>query len=418
MAALGFSSGLPFMLTGSTLGYWLRDEGVSLKAIGFLSWVGLAYSFKFLWAPIVDRVRLPILGRLGQRRSWLLLTQIFLGLGLLAMSAIGPKGGLSALGVAALAVAFASATQDISADAFRIEIAEGDAELDEVTSAFQFGYRIAVLTSDALILFFAQHFGWSLSYDVMALLMGVGILAGLGMKEPTRSVEAYANLSSLLTLRGVFDAVVGPFLSFFKSLGWSSLLILLMIATFRLPEFVMGPMAAPFYHDLGFSKDLVGSVRITAGLLGTLAGIVGGGVIAARLGHQKALVVGGLLQAVAIASFSLPALLGPDWRLFSLVMFFDNFGVGAAGVALVAYMSSLTSVGYTATQYALLSSIYTWVGKGLKGFSGAWVEGVQHSGHSLMQSYAIYFALASLAGMPAIAICVWMSFNRARNTTN
>lgn len=409
MLALGFSSGLPFMLTGSTLGYWLRDEGTSLKAIGFLSWVALAYSFKFLWSPIVDRARIPLLGGLGQRRSWLLLTQLVLGAGLFAMSVIGPKGGLFALGVAALVVAIASATQDISVDAMRIEAADDDSELDQVTSAFQFGYRIAVLCSDALILFFAQHLGWPISYSLMAVLMGVGICAGLLMREPPRAQDAYANLTPLWSFHGVIDAIEGPFISFFRTWGWSALLMLLMIAMYRLPEFVMGPMAAPFYHDLGLSKDLVGTVRLTAGLLGTLAGITVGGVIAIRLGHQRALVAGGVLQAFAIASFALPAIFGADWRLFSVVMFCDNFGVGIAGVALVAYMSSLTKAGYTATQYALLSSIYTWVGKTLKGFSGAWVEAVQHSGHSLMQAYAIYFVLAALAGLPAVAICLWMA---------
>ena len=408
MLALGFSSGLPFMLTAATLGYWLRDEGTSLKAIGFISWVGLAYSFKFIWAPIVDRVSPPGLGRLGRRRSWLLLTQIVLGLGLIAMAAIGPGGGLAPLGAAALVVAFASATQDIAVDALRIEAADGDEELGLFTGAFQLGYRLAVLASDALILFAAQHFGWPASYVLMAAFMLIGVTATMLVKEPAAAEQAFAEQRPLWSPRGFFDSVVGPFVSFFRTHGSMALVMLLMITLYRLPEFVMGPMATPFYHDLGFEKDFVGGVRLSAGLIGTLCGIAGGGVLAAALGRFNGLIAGALLQGLAIASFSLLAIFGGDPRLFSAVMFFDNFGVGAAGVLLVTYMSSLTSLGYTATQYALLSSTYTWVGKILKGFSGAVVEGLS-AAHGLMGAYAIFFAGAGAVGLPALVLCVWLA---------
>ncbi|HEX8234030.1 MAG TPA: MFS transporter [Caulobacteraceae bacterium] len=405
MLAMGFSSGLPFMLTAATLGYWLRDEGTSLKAIGFISWVGLAYSFKFLWSPVVDRTDVPILGKLGRRRGWLLLTQLVLGAGLVAMAAIGPDGGLAALGAAALVVAFASATQDIAVDALRIEAADTDEELGLFTSAFQLGYRIAVLVSDALILFAAQHLGWPASYVMMALFMGVGITATLLIKEPAAAVRAFAEKRSLLSPRGLFDAIVGPFVSFFRTYGLLALVMLLMITLYRLPEFVMGPMATPFYHDLGFQKDFVGGVRLSAGLAGTLAGIAGGGFLAAALGHMRGLIAGAVLQGLAIASFSLLAIFGGKPELFAVVMFFDNFGVGAAGVLLVTYMSSLTSLGYTATQYALLSSTYTWVGKILKGFSGAVVEQLSQ-GRTLMEGYALFFLGAGAVGIPALLLCV------------
>ncbi|MGZ8362538.1 MAG: AmpG family muropeptide MFS transporter [Caulobacteraceae bacterium] len=406
MGALGFSSGLPFMLTAATLGYWLRDEGTSLKAIGFISWVGLAYSFKFLWAPVVDRVTVPGLGFLGRRRSWLLFTQVLLAVGLCAMAAIGPGGGLVALGGAALLVAFASATQDIAVDATRIEAAEGEEELGLFTSAFQLGYRIAILIADAFILFLAEHFGWPLSYVAMALFMGVGVMATFMIREPAAAERVMAEKRPLWTPRGLFDAIVGPFVSFFKTYGLVALLMLLMITLYRLPEFVMGPMATPFYHDLGFTKDFVGGIRLSAGLAGTLSGIAVGGLLAAWLGHMRGLIAGAVLQGLAVASFGLLALFGGDPRLFGAVMFFDNLGVGAAGVLLVTYMSSLTSLGYTATQYALLSSTYTWVGKTLKGFSGAVVEGIQAQGHTLMQSYAIFFLGAGAIGIPALILCV------------
>jgi PAT family beta-lactamase induction signal transducer AmpG len=407
MLALGFSSGLPFMLTAGTLGYWLRDEGTSLKAIGFISWVGLAYSFKFIWAPVVDRVTPPGLGMLGRRRSWLLVTQAMLIAGLIAMALTGPAAGLGVLGAAALVVAFASATQDISVDALRIEVADDEEELGLVTGAYSLGYRLAVLASDALILITAQHLGWNLSYGFMALLMLIGVSATLLIKEPVRAEQVLAEKRPLWTPRGLFDSVVGPFVSFFTTYGLMALVMLLMITLYRVPEFVMGPMATPFYHDLGFTKDFVGGIRLSAGLVGTLCGIVGGGLIAAALGRYRGLIVGAVLQGLAIGSFSLLAIFGPDPRLFGAVMFFDNFGVGAAGVLLVTYMSSLTSLGYTATQYAFLSSNYTWIGKILKGFSGAIVEQLSQ-GRTLMDAYAIFFLGAGAFGVPALILCLFL----------
>ena len=408
MLALGFSSGLPFFLTAATLGYWLRDEGTSLKAIGFISWVGLAYSFKFIWAPVVDRVSPPGFARLGRRRSWLLLTQLLLIAGLLAMAAIRPQGGLAALGAAALVVAFASATQDTAVDALRIEAAADPEELGLFTGAFQLGYRLAVLASDALILILAQHLGWPASYMIMAALVLIGVTATLLVKEPARADQVMAGKRPLWTPRGLADSVVGPFVDFFRSYGVLAVVMLLMITLYRLPEFVMGPMATPFYHDLGFAKDFVGGVRLSSGLAGTFCGIAGGGMIAAALGRFRGLVVGAVMQGLAISSFALPALFGPDPRLFAVVMFLDNFGVGAAGVLLVTYMSSLTSLGYTATQYALLSSTYTWVGKVTKGFTGLVVESLAHS-YGQMNAYEIFFIGAGALGLPALVLCVLLA---------
>ena len=419
MLGLGFSSGLPFFLTANTLGYWMRDEGLTLKAIGFLSWVGLAYSFKFLWSPLIDRLDAPWLGkRLGRRRGWILIAQIVIGCGLLAMALLGPKHGLLALGMAALAVAFASATQDIVVDAWRIEAADTSEELGLLSSAYQLGYRIAVIISDAMILFAASHLGWPTSYVLMALLMTLGIAATLKATEPAGADKVLHEKSAeapLWTGRGLFDAVVGPFIAFFKTWGWVGLLMLVFISLYRLPEFVMGPMATPFYHDLGISKDMVGTIRTTVGLAASFLGIAFGGLLVARFGYMRALILGGLLQGIGIASFAILATYGGDPRLFGAVMMLDNFGVSAAGVALVTYMSSLTSLGYTATQYALLSSAYAIVGKFLKGFSGAVVDGLQAQGHSLMESYAIFFAGAGAIGLPAILLCLWLAAVSGRN---
>jgi PAT family beta-lactamase induction signal transducer AmpG len=358
MLMLGFSSGLPFFLSGNTLGYWLRDAGTALAAIGFISWVGLAYSLKFLWAPIIDRVDAPIVGRLGRRRGWMLASQLSIALGLFAMSMVGLSAGLVTIGAFALVVAFSSSTQDIVVDAWRIEAANNGDELGLLSSAYQLGYRFAILVTDALILIMANHFGWNLSYGVMAALMIVGVAATFAAMEPRRAPAngpAGAVTAPLTTVRGLTDAIVSPFSEFFRVHGALALLMLAMISFYQLPEFVMGPMANPYYHDLGLSKDVVGAVRASVGTVATIIGIAAGGFAAVRFGYLWTLVAGVIIKMLVIANFATLVWVGADVRLFSAVMFADNLGIGFAGVALVTYMSTLTSVGYTATQYALLS---------------------------------------------------------------
>jgi len=410
MLALGFSSGLPFFLSGNTLGYWLRDEGTRLQAIGFLSWVGLAYSLKFLWAPIVDRLDAPIFSRFGRRRSWMLFTQVIVAIGLAALALSGPKHGLTAVGAFALLVAFASSTQDIVVDAWRIEAASDSDELGLLSAAYQLGYRAAIIVTDALILISANHLGWPVSYMMMAVLMGIGMAATVAAFEPRRSEPAAGSRSSsgLRSVRGFSDAVVGPFVQFFRAHGWTAFLMLAMISLYRLPEFLMGPMANPYYHDLGLSKDTVGGVRASIGLVGSLLGIAAGGLSAVRLGYLRTLIVGIILQSGVVCLFAILAYSGPDVRVFAAVMVIDNFGAAFAGVALVTYMSSLTSVGYTATQYALLSSAYTYVGKFAKGFSGVMVESLAQ-GRTLLEGYALFFIAAGLLGIPALILCVFLA---------
>lgn len=410
MLALGFASGLPFLLTGNTLGYWLREEGTTLAAIGFLSWVGLAYSLKVFWAPLIDRLDAPIFGWLGRRRGWIMLAQIFVCFGLIGMAAIGPSGGLMALGVCALVVAFASATQDIVVDAWRIEAAENNDELGVLSAAYQFGYRIALLVTDALILISANHLGWPVSYGLMVVLMLGGVYATWKATEPAGSAVAQAKdqEAPLWTLRGFIDAVIGPFVAFFRHYGWLALLMLAVVSLYRLPDFIMGPMANPFYHDIGFSKDVVGGVRGSVGFVFSLIGIAVGGACAARFGYMKTLIAGAVLQGLAVASFAILAYSGGDLRMFSAVMAADSFGISFAGVALVTYMSSLTSLGYTATQYALLSSTYAYLGKFLKGFSGLIVENMAAT-YGLMNAYAIFFVAAGLIGVPALVLCLFLA---------
>ena len=417
MLMLGFSSGLPFMLTGNTLGYWLRDEGTTLGAIGFLSWVGLAYSLKFLWAPVIDRIDAPLFGRFGRRRGWMMTSQILVAAGLVGLSAIGLRAGLAPLGMLALIVAFSSSTQDIVVDAWRIEAASDSDELGLLSATYQLGYRAALLVTEALILIAANHLGWPVSYLAMAVLMGVGVCASLVAVEPLRAaqaLEAKTHAAPLWTMRGFFDAVYGPFAEFFRVYGWLALLMLAMISFYRLPEYLMGPMANPFYHDLGLSKDAVGAVRASIGLVTVMLGIAAGGFSALRFGYVRTLIIGVILQSLVISGFAVLAYAGPDLRVFGAVMAADNFGIGFANVALVTYMSSLTSLGYTATQYALLSSTYTYIGKFAKGFSGLMVERLA-AGRTLLEGYALFFIGAALFGLPALILCLFLARATKRN---
>jgi PAT family beta-lactamase induction signal transducer AmpG len=402
MLALGFASGLPFLLTANTLGYWLRDDGTSLVAIGFISWVGFAYAFKVYWSPLVDRIDVPLLGRLGRRRGWMLLCQILVTIGLLGMATVGTAGGLAAIGAFALLTAFASATQDIAIDAWRIESASDSDEVGLMTSAAQVGYRVALLVTDALVIAAAARVGWSLSYVGMAVLMALCTLATLCASEPTRIEGALHQRPPLWTLRGLFDAIIGPFVDFFAKHKVAGLVMLLMVALYRLPDFVMGPMYNPFYHDLGLTKDTVAWVRGSFGLVATFLGIGAAGISAARLGLLPTLIAGLVLEGFGTAAFAWLTI-NAGTATFAFVMTLDAFAQAFAGVALVTYMSSLTSLGYTATQYAMLSSTYALLGKFLKGFSGITVEALTPT-QGLLGAYATAFVATGLTAIPPLVL--------------
>ncbi|HEY0659737.1 MAG TPA: MFS transporter [Lysobacter sp.] len=417
MLLLGFSSGIPLYLVGNTLGFWMRENAIELSTIGFLSWVGLAYSLKFLWAPLVDKLDAPLLGRwLGRRRGWMLLSQLVVAAALVGMALVQPREGqlvlagvaldqLVVFGVLALVVAFASATQDIVIDAWRIESADSNEQQGLLTSTSTLGYRGALLVTDALILIFAASIGWSPSYLLMALLMGVGVVATLMAREPAATAQSLQAHPSLLTPQGLFDAVIGPFVAFFKQHGSWALLMLAAISLYRLPDFVMGPMANPFYADLGIAKETVGAVRGSFGLVATIIGIAAAGLSAVRFGFVPTLLAGAVLGPGSNLAFAYLAQHGADAGVFTAAMVIDNFCNGYAGVALVGYMSSLTNIGYTATQYALLSSFYALLGKALKGFSGVAVESLQ-TGRTELEGYALFFIGTALVGIPALLLCV------------
>jgi len=424
MLLLGFSSGIPIYLVGNTLGFWMRENAIELSTIGFLSWVGLAYSLKFLWAPLIDKADAPVLGRwLGRRRGWMLLSQVVVAIALFGMALVQPLHGelilagvaldqLLVFGALALVAAFASATQDIVIDAWRIETASNNEQQGLLTSSSALGYRGALLVTDSLILIFAAHIGWAMSYEVMALLMGVGVVATLMAREPAASVQAAAAPHArLLTPQGIYDAVVAPFVVFFRDHGRWALVMLLAISLYRLPDFVLGPMANPFYADLGLDKATVGAVRGTFGLGATILGIAAAGLCALRFGSYATLLAGAVLGPGSNLAFSYLALHGADPGVFTAVMIIDNFCSGFAGVALIAYMSSLVNLGHTATQYALLSSLYALPGKVLKGLSGWTIEQLE-VGRSLLEAYSLFFAGTALIGVPALLLCLVLAARR------
>lgn len=419
MLFLGFSAGLPFMLVFSTLSAWLREAGIERTAIGMLSWVGLVFTLKFFWAPIVDRVPLPWLTRaLGRRRSWMLVAQIGIAMALVHLAASDPSAGtLQPIALAALMLAFCSATQDIALDAWRIESAPV-AMQGAMAAAYQLGYRIAIIVGSAGALWIAADAGWNAAYLTMAALATIGIVTTLVIAEPevTTSrglfeqerrvvsfLEEKAHWPPALRNAGAWltGAVVCPFLDFFSRYGAAlAVAILVLVCTYRLTDFTMGVMANPFYLDVGYSLKEIAAVAKFFSSFATIIGVLVAGVIVAKLGPLRSLAVGIVLTIVSNLAFMALALLpDPGAVALALVVSADNFSMAIAGTAFMAYLSSLTSSAYTATQYALFSSLNALPGKLLMGLSGVFVD---HFG------YPAFFLYTSALSLPAVVMLVWL----------
>ena len=423
---LGFSAGLPFLLVFTTLSAWLRTFGVSRTAIGFLSWIGITYSIKFVWSPVVDRVPVPLLTRwLGRRRSWMLLAQTGIGLGLLAMSFCDPVADLWWLAVFAVIVAFSSATQDIALDAFRIE--STDETLQGATAAtYQLGYRIAVLAAGAGALYIAEFGSWPLAYQSMAALALVGIATTLIIREPEQRAVAgtaeregkiaeFANRHAGLpppmrdAMVFVYGAIVCPFVDFFARFGWHALVLLAFIGLFRLSDIAMGVMANPFYIDMGFSLAEIANVTKLYGFVMSILGALLGGMLVFRLGAARLLAPAVILIAASNLTFSWLALIGtPDTLVLATAISVDNLVSGMAGSVFIAFLSGLTNTAYTATQYALFSSVMTLPGKLIGGFSGLMVDWLQASAPSKFGGYALFFVYTALLGVPALVLALFV----------
>ena len=406
MLVLGFSAGLPLLLVLGTLSFWLREAGIDRTTIGYLSWVGLAYAFKWAWAPLVDRLPIPLLTRrLGRRRSWLLCSQLAIMAGLVAMSFNDPQVALQPVVWGALAVAFGSATQDIALDAYRIESADSDRQA-ALAAAYQTGYRLAMIWAGAGVLWIAaraevaqaanyQFAAWQTAYLVMAASMAVGALTVLWSPEPALAPMPVArNLRDWLR-----SALVEPFADFLRRYRWQAGLILALIAVYRISDVVMGIMANPFYVDLGYTKDEVAAVTKIYGVIMTLAGAFIGGALAMRLGVMRVLLLGAVLSAASNLLFALLSTRGHDLQGLVLVISADNLASGIASAAFIAYLSSLTNISYSATQYALFSSMMLLLPKFLAGYSGRYVDAF---------GYPNFFIATALLGIPVLLL-VWLA---------
>lgn len=404
MLFLGFAAGLPYLLLFSTLTAWLTDVGLAIAEIGFFGWIGITYSIKVFWAPVVDQTRLPLLHLLGQRRSWMLLGQIGITVGLLSLSVIDPLQATTAFAVTAVLTAFASATHDISVDAYRIEAVD-DHWQGAMTAAYQTGYRIALLVAYSGALVLAEWQTWTFAYQAMAALMLTGFVTVWLIDEPhhpARSMldetqPASASISRFTRLTAwLRRAVIAPLADFFQRQSWQqALLVLSLVGLYRASDIVMGGMANPLYLDLGFTKTELAAVSGVYGLIMTLMGAAVGGVIIVRYGIGRPLFVGALLVAATNLLFAVLAEAGDSLRLLTLVISMDNFTGGFAVSAFIAYLSSQTNQAFTATQYALFSSLMTLPAKTLAGFSGVIVASV---------GYTWFFIYAALLGLPAIAL--------------
>ncbi len=485
MLSLGFSAGLPLLLVFGSLSFWLREAGIDRTTIGYLSWVGLAYAFKWVWSPLVDRMPIPLLTRfMGRRRSWLLLSQLGIMTALVGMALTDPKVALEPIVWCALAVAFGSATQDIALDAFRIESAATDRQA-ALAAAYQTGYRLAMIWAGAGVLWIAaraelahvagyQHGAWQTAYLVMAASMLVGVATVLWTPEPVVELNELKNEAKITTstiarfdaegvpLYGMlllpampvalylalpgslytialffgwkallipfgyalliaFFAIKGtrvrlhrkltplaawfahaffiPFADFVQRYRWQAALILALIATYRISDVVMGIMANPFYVDMGYTKDEVASVTKVFGVIMTLVGAFVGGVLSMRLGTMRVLMLGAVLSAASNLLFAWLGSRGHDVTALVAVVSADNLAGGIASAAFIAYLSSLTNVSYSATQYALFSSMMLLLPKWLAGFSGKAVD---------LYGYANFFTATALLGVPVLLL-VWLA---------
>ncbi len=483
MLFLGFSAGIPLLLIFSSLSLWLREAGVDRAVVTYFSWAALGYSFKFVWAPLVDQLPLPLLTRmLGRRRAWMLTAQLAIACAILLMGSIDPQANESSLTLMALAavlLGFSSATQDIVVDAYRIESA--DVELQAMMSAtYIVGYRLAMLATGAGSLYLAQGFGstnevynyqaWQSTYSIMAAAMSIGIVTTLLIREPERNssksylettgeyarflflfavavagfvgvyilssnvaaavkswlavalgnqilaatmIEA-CRLASALLIAWLLAAFlvrvrlvryemvdrtyITPIRDFFQRYGWSfAWLLLALIGLYRISDIVLGVISNVFYHDLGFDKTQIASVVFVFGILMTIVGGLLGGLLAARIGVIRILLLGGVLAAATNLLFMLLASIGNDMFWLYIVISADNLSAGIASAAFVAFLSSLTNVSFTAMQYAIFSSLMTLIPKSLGGYSGSMVNAI---------GYPNFFLLTAILGLPVLLLIV------------
>jgi MFS transporter, PAT family, beta-lactamase induction signal transducer AmpG len=391
---MGIASGLPLLLTTATLSYWLAKSGVDKTAIGLFALVGLPYSFKFVWAPALDHVRIPGLGqRLGQRRSWALVAQLALIACILGLGATDPAHAPWATARLAVALAFFSATQDIAIDAYRIEVLV-DSEQGAGAAATQTGYRIGLLLAGAGAIALADFAPWRAVFAALAAVMGIGIASVLLAPSPPALARATGDASGCALLE---RALLAPLRDFTLRPMWAAILAFAML--YKFGDAVAGVMANKFYVDLGFSGVEIASVTKVLGLVASIGGVLVGGVLVSQLGIFRALALGGLLQVPSLLLFAFAARLGHDLRGLALAVGADSFSSGIAGAALVAYLSSLCRGAFTATQYALLTSLMAAGRTGLASGAG-WL--------AAQLDWASFFSATALLAAPGLLLLFWI----------
>ena len=392
MFSFGFASGLPYMIIISTSTAWLRDVDVDLAYIGFFSWVTFMYAFKFLWAPLVDRFSIPFLKKYGHRKSWIVLMQFVIFINLLVLSSTDPKNDFIFFSLIAFFIALAGSIQDIAIDAFRIEYADiGDQ--GSLAATYQFGWRLAIILATSFALIFADINGWSLTYKIMAASMVIGLLGLIASKE-----EKNIHLGKLSFSKSITE----PFIDFLSRFGFfTAAMLLLIIATYRLTDIVMGPMATPFYIDMGFTLTEIGSVVKIVALLASIFGISMGALLLKRIGIYQSLMIGAFLVMFTNVCFSYVAISEKSITSLSMIVAMDSIAAGIVGTVNIAFLTSLVSKKYTGFQYALLTGFMAGPGFVLKGLSGLWVnylQGIYGDDYGWMG----FYVTTSLLTMPVI----------------
>lgn len=391
---MGFSSGLPLPLTLATLSYWLAKVGVDKGSIGLFALVGIPYTFKFLWAPIFDHLAIPGLTRwLGRRRSWALLTQALLALAILAMGFTDPARAPLLTAAAALAIAFLSASQDIVIDAYRIEVLREN-EQGAGAAGTQLGYRFGLLAAGAGALALSDFLSWPLVFCLLALLVGVGMIGTLIGPEPQVAAVKAAPDSVAKRLQTM---IVQPLLEFLTRPA--AIAILLFVLLYKFGDAIGGVMANPFYVELGFTGVEIAGITKVFGVIASLLGVAVGGAMVARYGVMRALLIGGILQAVTNLLFAVQAMLGHDLMMLTVSIGADNFTGGLGSAAFVAYLSGLCNRQFTATQYALLSSFMA-AGRTILASGGGFL--------AEYLDWVSFFVATAFLAVPGLLLLAWL----------
>ncbi|RPG50891.1 MAG: MFS transporter [Gammaproteobacteria bacterium TMED104] len=393
LSALGFSCGLPYMLVFSTLSAWLRDAGAALTVIGFISWAALTYSLKFLWSPFVDRIKMPLNQVVGQRRSWILMMQLLILILIIMMSQFDPISSLNHIVITAVLIAFFGSLQDIAVDAYRIELVSLD-EQGNLAASYQFGYRLSILVATSLALIFADLFSWQTVYLILSFFMLIGVMGVFVGETPETFKVDYGYVENLLS----------SFKDFFKRIGVISASVLLfIIATYRLTDIIMGPMAMPFYIDMGYSKTEIGAIVKTVALGASILGFFVGGQFIHRFTLRTCLIFGGLLVLITNLLFCLTALSESNLTQLSIIVGMDSLAAGFVGTVNITFLTSLVSKKFTATQYALLTSFMMLPGKLFSGLSGLLADSLILATSSQV-GWAMFFVLTSILALPSMFV--------------